>query len=106
MSLNFAIFVLYQILCSTNEPQFFETVVTLILRHEAHVKIEEIMKNPVMDPKDYHFVWNKLEKQHVEFSLVRYQYYLFTQRFEHLVKNNDKFRQDAEREANQLSSHH
>lgn len=74
MSLNFAIFVLYQILSSASEPEFFEAIVTLILRHEAHLKIEELMKNPVMDPKDYQFNWNKLEKQHVEFSLVRYQY--------------------------------
>lgn len=103
MSLNFAIFVLYQILSSTNEPDVFEAIVTLILRHEAHVRIEELMKNPVMDPKDYHYSWNKLEKQHVEFSLVRYQYFSIIQRFEYLIKNNDKFRADAEREANQLS---
>lgn len=103
MSLNFAIFVLYQILSSASEPEVFEAVVTLILRHEAHVRVEELMKNPVMDPKDYNFVWNKLEKQHVEFSLVRYQYISVIQRFEYLIKNNEKFKADAEKEANQLS---
>jgi hypothetical protein len=73
MSLNFALFVLYQLVSSASEPEFLEVIVTLTLRRQAHLKIDEMMKNPVMDPKDYHYVWNKLDKQNVEFSLVRYQ---------------------------------
>lgn len=73
MSLNFALFVLYQLVSSASEPEFLEIIVTLTLRKQTHVRIDEMMKNPVMDPKDYHFTWNKMDKQHVEFSLIRYQ---------------------------------
>lgn len=73
MSLNFALFVLYQLVGSACEPESLLVISTLILRRESHLKIESLMKNPVMDPKDYHYNWNKLDKQHVEFSLVRYQ---------------------------------
>jgi hypothetical protein len=73
MSLNFALFVLYQLVTSASEPESLQIITTLILRKEGHQKIENLMMNPVMDPKDYHYSWNKLDKQHVEFSLVRYQ---------------------------------
>lgn len=73
MSLNFALFVLYQLVTSASEPESLQIITTLILRKDGHQKIESLMKNPVMDPKDYHYSWNKLDKQHVEFSLVRYQ---------------------------------
>jgi hypothetical protein len=73
MSLNFAIFVLYQISTAIDDKDFTDALVTLILRPETTSKIEDMMKNPVLDPKEYSFLWNKITKHHFEFSLVRYQ---------------------------------
>ena len=73
MSLNFAIFVLYQIVSTVSDLEFTNITVTLLFRSEFLLKIEDLMKNPVLDPKEYNFVWNKLTKQNYSFSLVRYQ---------------------------------
>ena len=60
-------------LTAVHDPEVTDIIVSLIMRPALPSKIEEIMKNPLLDPKDYSYSWNKLLKPKFDFNLVRYQ---------------------------------
>lgn len=97
MSLNFALYVLYQIVSSVSDPVLVDALCTLLLRPDFLVSVENLMKNPVLDPADYSFQWSSSTKQAYEFSLLRYQ-------FEWIVKESPVHRPIAEKEATPLST--
>ena len=74
MSLNFAIFVLYQIISAVEDTDFSNCLIGLLLRPRIHSKFDAMMKSPPLDPAEYHFQWNKVIKPpSFNFNLIKYQ---------------------------------
>lgn len=73
MSLNFAMFVLYQIMSSVRDKTLLDSIAVLILRPQIHSQLESMMKNPIPDPQGYFYEWSKKNKLQYEYKLIRYQ---------------------------------
>ena len=73
MSLNFTIFVLYQIISAVNDPEFTNCLIGLILRPKIHVKFDEMMSGPVLDPQEYALLWSQPKKPSYNYNLIKHQ---------------------------------